>query len=130
MRRFGTQPGGIHDARANQFTASRPRFGPCSNVIAARAMAALAVDAFGKVAAKDGLAARSIVPGWNSWISIVAKNAFIGNQPAGGRMPRIEPGAHRPVAALFRIPAKRQLDECSASSAMEIGAGVVARTKT
>src|SRR5947209_20599975 len=92
-------------------------------------MAALAVDAFGKVAAKNGLGARRVVPGWNLRVSIVAKNALVGHEPPRDRMPRIESGAHRPVAALFRVPAERQLDECSASSALEIGTGVVTRTK-
>src|SRR5260221_330497 len=118
-----TQPGWIHDARANLF-AARARGLRRANVTSARAMTPLAVDAFGKVAAKDRLATGSIVSGWNSRVAVMAKNAFIGHQPAGGRMPRIEPRTHPPRAALFRIPAERQLDECSSRRAMEIGACV------
>ena len=41
-------------------------------------------------------------------------------------MERIEGRAHRPDAALFRIPAQRQLDEGAAGGAVQIRAGVVA----
>src|SRR5207247_472188 len=104
-----SQPGGIHDARANLF-AIDARGLHRANVTAAWPMTPLAIDAFAHVAAKDRLAAWSIVPGWNARDSIVAKDAFIGNQPPGDRMSRIEPGTHCPIAALLRIPAERQLD--------------------
>src|SRR5260370_5001408 len=120
-----TEPGGIDDTGANLLAAGAGGLSG-TNVIAAGAMAALAVDAGRKVAAKDGLAARSLVPGWNTRVSVMAKKAFIGNQPPGDRVRRIKPGAHRPVAALFRIPAERELDECSARGAMQIRAGMVA----
>src|SRR5207245_7257281 len=55
-----TQPGGIDDARANLF-AARARSLRRANVATARAVTALAVDAFGEIAAEDRLAARSIV---------------------------------------------------------------------
>src|SRR5437763_1652453 len=94
-----------------------------ADVIAAGAMAPLPIDTLGKAAAKHRLAARRIVTGWNPRIAVVAKNAFIGNQPPRDRMPRIEPGAHGPIAALFRIPPQRRLDERPARGVMEIGAG-------
>src|SRR5260370_23399629 len=37
------------------------------------------------------------------------------------------PGVHGPVAASFRIPGERRLDQCAAAGAMQIRADVVAR---
>ena len=68
-----TQPGGIHDAGANLL----------AHVTAAWAMTPLAVNAFGKVAAKDRLATRSIVAGWNAR-DIHRGKKRIHRKPAGG----------------------------------------------
>ena len=79
---LGSQPAGIYNAGAN-LCELRARGLRDSSVIAAGPMAALTVDAFRKIAGKDRLAARKIMPGRNPRISVMAENAFVRNQAPG-----------------------------------------------
>src|SRR5262245_54814587 len=116
---FRTQPGWVHDGATDLRGISARRLRSC-NVTGARAVTALAVDALRKIARKNRFASRRVVSFRNLGVCIVAKDALVGNQPARRGMQGIESGTHGPVAALFRIPGERHLDQRSARRAMQV----------
>src|SRR6185295_15923185 len=91
-------------------------------------MTALTIDAFRKVARKYRIAAGSLVDGGNLRKAVMAKQAFVGDEPSRTRMFRVRTGRHPPTALSFRIPTERQFDQGSARSAVQVRSGMVAGT--
>src|SRR5579872_3184258 len=94
-------------------------------MLVARAMAALAIDAF--LNAQENWIASPVSIAWNLWIGVVAEHAVVADQPPPALMIRpVVAGIHGPVAALFGIPGQRQLDQGIPRGSVQIRAGVIA----
>ena len=88
-----------------------------------------AIDALGKRAFIDGQGKRLVMAGGYRRIGVVAKHAIVGDGAAEVVVVRtVVARIHGPVAALFGIPAQRQLDQRVGRSPVEIGSRVISGT--
>src|SRR6188508_1952168 len=92
-------------------------------------VAPLAVDTLGKGSWKYRLCAAGVGSFGNLWVAIVAEHALEGD-PApevlmvGAVVARI----HRPITALFRVPADWQLNNTAIGLLTQIRSGMISRT--
>src|SRR6202041_2469741 len=108
----------------------RAKFRGGLNVVLAGPVAALAIDALGKLAGIDGLIAEPGVARRDGFVTVVAEDAVVSDGAlAIDMVGRVITGSHPPVAALFGIPGDRQLQQASVGGAMQIGARMNGRAE-
>src|SRR5207253_5110632 len=94
-----------------------------------RSMAPLAIDAFWYRLQILRLRACFLVAVRNPRIRIVAEHALVVDDARGALVVRpVVARIHRPIAAFFRIPTKRQLLQRIAARQVKVSPGVVPRT--
>ena len=110
----------VHDCAPNCFHRGLAARG--FHVRLARSVTALAIDAFGYHRRESAFLGRRRVG-----VGIVAEHAIERDRTAEILLVRpVVAGAHRPVPAVFAVPADGHFDEMAARRAMQIAAGVVA----
>src|ERR1035441_1602335 len=93
-------------------------------------VASLAIDPLGQGRKIGHLGNIPMLTGGNPGISVVAEHALVVDRTHRSLVVRaIITRVHRPVAALLRIPAERQLLQCVVVSQVQVRPGVVAGTK-
>ncbi len=122
---IAAQPRGIDDGGAH-LVGGRSGGMRSAHMVAARTVAALAIDAFGESAGIERLTARFVVAGGNPRVGVVAEHALVSDGSRRQGIVAIAPGAHRPGAAVFRIPGEGKLDQGAAIGAVQVAADVVA----
>src|ERR1051326_6952228 len=123
------QTRGIHDRRAN-FVRTRAWPAGSFDVALTRTMTPLAVDAlrYRRIILRFG--ARLLMAWRNSRIAVVTEHAFVVDDAGRALILRaVVARIHGPIAALFRIPAERQLLQRMAACQMQVRPRVISRTQ-
>ena len=93
----------------------------------ALAVAALAIDSFGKIAGIDRFGEWLFIASGNARVSVVAEHAIVGNGAAEPFVIRaVVTGVHGPIAAVFGVTRQRQFDKSIASSSRDVSPSVKA----